>query len=210
MSTFTRHPEFEPSRQIGLGRIPFASRKLRSRSHSVSVVFLALYMLINLDARAQKPTISEVEAAYLYNFAKYVRWPPQHAGGFEICVLGSDPFGSALDQITRGEQIGGEPLSIRRLHAVSDALGCRILFLGNSESKRLQQDMSVVGIHPILTVSDIDDFAQRGGTIQFVNDDGRVRFIINRTAAEKAGLVLSSELLKVAKLVLPDAGMGSQ
>jgi len=179
-----------------------------SRWFSFFLLFLLLISAI--DANAQRPTDFDVKAAYLYNFAKYVRWPPHETGNFEICVLGNDPFGNALDQIARGEKIGGEDLTIRRLHSPADALTCRILFVGSSESKRIGQDMAVLSAHPILTVSDIDNFASQGGTIQFVNDEGRVRFVINRGAAEKSGLALSSELLKVAKLVLPVGSGGRE
>jgi len=174
------------------------------------LLVLLVVLVTVVDAHAQKPTASEVEAAYVYNFAKYVRWPPHNAGNFDICILGNDPFGNALDQIAHGEQIDGEPLAIRRIRSASDTLGCRILFLGSSESKRLEQDITLLGTRPILTVSDINDFARQGATIQFVNDNGRVRFVINRSAAEKCGLALSSELLKVAKLVLPDNRLGRE
>jgi YfiR/HmsC-like len=172
--------------------------------HALVVV---LVLLVPATSYAQKPTQYEVEAAYLFNFAKFVRWPPHSSGNFEICILGTDPFGSAMDRLIRGEDINGEQLTIRRIHAVPEAFSCRIVFLGSSESRHLDQDVSLLATHPILTVSDIDDFADHGGEIQFVNDAGRVRFVINRAAAEKCGLGLSSELLKVAKLVLPANGL---
>ena len=185
-------------------------RALRIRASACCLLWFFLLFVTVGDSYAQNPTESEVKAAYLYNFAKYVRWPSHSPGNFEICVLGSDPFGAALDQITRDEKIDGEPLAIRRLHSASETLTCRIVFLGTSESKHLGQDLTLLAGHPILTVSDIASFATDGGEIQFVNDDGRVRFVINRRAAEKCGLALSSELLKVAKLVLPDAPAGRE
>lgn len=197
-----------PPPENGVGWSVSASRTLVFLAKAALTILLAFVPII--PAYAQKPSASEVEAAYLYNFAKYVRWPPHKPAEFDICILGTDPFGNALDQIAHGEKIDGESLVIRRLHLPSEALGCRILFLGSSESKRLEQDMSQLGTHPILTVSDIDNFARQGGTIQFVDDNGRVRFIINRGGAEKCGLALSSELLKVAKLVLPDSAPGRE
>jgi len=189
--------------------ILLALRRAASLSTCALILF-AFILLAPLNALAQKPTQFDVEAAYLFNFAKYVRWPPHDPGNFEICVLGSDPFGNSLDQITHGEKINGEQLTLRHLQVASDALTCRIVFLGSTESKHLAQDLTLLSGRPILTVSDIANFASNGGEIQFVNDDGRVRFLINRRAAEKCGLALSSELLKVAKLVLADAPAGRE
>jgi hypothetical protein len=58
----------------------------------------------------------------------------------------------------------------------------------------------------VLTVGEADRFARRGGMIGFVLEDNRVRLEVNRAAAEKAGLQLSSKLLAVSRLVKPDGG----
>jgi hypothetical protein len=75
---------------------------------------------------------------------------------------------------------------------------CAILFLGESESSHLDRDLAAVAKLPILTVSDIPGFMESGGTIQFVLQENRVRFEVNLNPARKSGIVLSSQLLKVA------------
>jgi hypothetical protein len=160
-------------------------------------------------AQAGKPTEYQVKAAYLFNFGKFVKWPEQTSSDhdtFSICVLGSDPFGKILDSTIAGEQIGGKPVTVRRVTVVSDAGGCRILFVGRSETGRLESILAGLGRSPVLTVSDIDGFANRQGMIQFVMDRDRVRFQVNLSATQKAGLALSSELLKVATAVKGQAG----
>ena len=82
-----------------------------------------------------------------------------------------------------------------------DAPGCRILFISASEEKRLKDVLAGLPANAILTVSDIAGFSRRGGMIEFVLDGARVRFEVNLKIAERAGLVLSSELLKVAAVV---------
>ena len=155
----------------------------------------------NLHAQTPTPTEYEVEAAYLSNFGRFVEWPAR-AGSpndpFYVCVLGQDPFGPLLDASLKGENIGGAPMVAKRLSGPEDAAACRILFVSTSKTSQLSATLSALGTSNILTVSDIPGFAKRGGMIQFVLEGNRVRFEINLAAAQRAGLTLSSELLKVA------------
>ena len=156
-------------------------------------------------AQQAGPTEFQVEAAYLYHFGDFVTWPSSAAAAnlkeFPICILGRDPFGSTLDDIVKGSAIEGAPIRARRVTAAKDATSCRIVFLSSSEARHVESDLSDLRGSPVLTVSDIPDFDLRGGMIQFVLIDRRVRFEINLSTAQKAGLKLSSQLLKVAVAV---------
>ncbi len=156
-----------------------------------------------LSAQAAPPTQDEVEAAYLYNFAKFVTWPATSTTDvLSVCILGKDPFGATLDEIIAGEEIDGRHLTVRRLADEHSVQSCAILFIGESESSHLDRDLSAVSRLPILTVSDLPGFMEKGGTIQFVLQGNRVRFEVNLNAARKCGIVLSSQLLKVATRVV--------
>jgi hypothetical protein len=151
---------------------------------------------------ATRPSEYEVKAAYLFNFGRFVDWPPnvpsRQADDFAICVLGHDPFGRALDTTISGQKINDKPVVARRISDVAEAATCRELFISASENKQLKEVFSNLGKLSVLTVSDIPDFMQQGGMVQFVVADERVRFAINLAATQQAGLSLSSELLKVA------------
>ena len=156
-------------------------------------------------AQASKPSESQVEAAYLYNFGKFVTWPSDRAATpetFNICVLGKDPFGPILDETVNGEQINGKKVGILRISRVQEARSCNILFVSSSEEKRLPTIVVEAQRMHVLTVSDMPHFAERGGTIGLINHNDRVRFEVNRTRAEECHLGLSSELLKVAVRVI--------
>jgi hypothetical protein len=152
----------------------------------------------------QKPSEYQVEAAYLYNFGRFVEWPAKGTnapGFFTICVLGEDPFGHALDAILAGETIGNQRVVARRISSPQTLGDCQILFISSSEAKRLNKIIEALDRSAILTVSDIPQFSQRQGMIQFVLEENRIRFEVNLTATQRAGLTLSSELLKVATAV---------
>jgi hypothetical protein len=158
-------------------------------------------------AQQSKPQEYQIKAVYLYNFSKFVQWPPaaENKDSFAICVLGHDPFGAALDQVLVGEKIEQKAMVARRITDVQEAAKCQILFIASSESARAKQILSSLGKNSILTVSDIPNFSVIGGMIQFVNLENKVRFEVNLSAADKAGLTFSSQLLKVASSVKKDS-----
>lgn len=119
-------------------------------------------------------------------------------GNFAVCVLGEDPFGHLLEATVGGETIDGRHVTVRRIPRADEALQCDVVFLSASERGRVASDLAILNKAPVLTVSDVPDFAARGGMIGFVLQDNRVRFEVNLSAAQKAGIALSSQLLKVA------------
>jgi hypothetical protein len=153
----------------------------------------------------QKPTDYQVKAAYLYNFGRFVEWPANVTAAksdpFTVCILGQDPFGPALDSTLAGETIGGKSVAAKRISTPQEAVNCQILFVSSTEGGRLGKIIEALDRECVLTVSDMPQFSERGGMIQFVLEEKRVRFEVNLAAAQHVGLSLSSELLKVATTV---------
>jgi hypothetical protein len=156
----------------------------------------------------------QVKAAFIFKFATYVRWPST-AGvdvntPFVIGVLGKDPFGSALTAVVRGQNIQGRAIIIRNIGRVEEALRCDLVFVSSSERDNLQRIFAALRLVPVLTVSDVDQFAEQGGMIGLVTtEDNHIHFDINKAAIERAGLRASSQLLQLARIVeepRPDRG----
>ena len=158
-----------------------------------------------LDAQQSGLGEYKIKATYLYNFGRFIRWPEDLASGksdsFDVCVLGQDPFGQTLDSTFAGETLDGKPVVIKRVAKPQDALGCRILFISSTEEAHLKTILAVLDDAGTLTVSDMPNFAERGGMIQFVFEGSKIRFEVNLASAGSSRLVLSSELLKVASTV---------
>ena len=156
--------------------------------------------------QVDKPSEDQVKAAYLYNFGRYVKWPPiaatDQARSFTICVFNEDPFGATLDAVLSRQALNGKPVVIKRIAKPQDASGCRIAFIHVAQSDRLQDMLASLNQNSVLTVSDMPDFLHQGGMVQFVLHDERVRFEINLTTTTSARLTMSSELLKVASAVI--------
>jgi len=157
--------------------------------------------------RAQAEGIGEyhVKAAFLYNFAKFVEWPPETmpSGNAPLVlgVVGEDPFGQVLEETIKGKTVNDRELVIRRFTRIQDVSSCHILFISSSERKRLPEIIAALRWSSVLTVSDMERFAQRGGIISLTMENNKVRFEVNLDSAERAGLKISSKLLALAKIV---------
>jgi len=165
------------------------------------VALIALLLAAIAAAGSDVPEY-DLKAAFLYNFVKFVEWPPAAFAGqgtpLSLCVLGEDPFGGSLDAVVRGERVGARGLVVQRPDGLDDLDACHVLFVSRSERKRLAKVLARVQGQPVLTVADMEGFLRAGGVINFVQEDSRVRFLINTEAAERGGLRISSKLLRLA------------
>ena len=175
-------------------------------AHALRVLGLLAALGAGASAQASTPSREyQVKAAFLFNFAQFVDWPSNaFAEGdapLAICVLGDDPFGAYLDDLVRGEQVNNRRLTVQRFRAAEDVKGCQVLYVSRSESKNLEKALASGKDMDALTVSDVDDFAERGGIIQLATESGKIRLRINVLAARASKLVISSKLLRSATIV---------
>ena len=120
-----------------------------------------------------------------------------------IGVLGSNPFGSYLEDTVRGERVGGRAIDVQRYRRVEAVRTCHVLFVSRSESGKFDQILAGLKGRSILIVSDADDFSQRGGMIRLATVENKIRLVINNDAARAANLTISSQLLRSAELFTP-------
>jgi hypothetical protein len=153
-----------------------------------------------------------IKAAYLYYFSTFVEWPPEALSTsgktLVIGVLGDDPFGAILDETVRGKSAHDSRLVVRRFARATDALESHVLFISASEQDRLPYVLKVLDGANVLTIGDIDRFADLGGQIGFRTEGKKVRFDINVAAAERARLKISAQLLKLGRIVETAARAG--
>ncbi|MCW8919173.1 MAG: YfiR family protein [Gammaproteobacteria bacterium] len=139
-----------------------------------------------------------LKAAFIYNFAKFTRWPRavQEESPLTLCISGTDALVAELERLD-GKRVGGAPLAIRLLQEGGDGSGCQLLYVAESERHRQAQILESLRGEPVLTVSCLSGFAPAGGVIELFREEGRVRFIINLRTARESGLELSSRLLRL-------------
>lgn len=156
-------------------------------------------------AQPDQPSEYDVKAAFLFNFTKFVEWPQ---GSFEdsqapivLGIVGDDPFGDSLVRMIMGQKVQGRSLIIRRERIGDDLRRCHVLFVSVSEREHAARILASVQTASVLTVSDMEGFAEAGGVMQFVTQDDRVRFLVNLDAATQARLRLSAKLLALARVI---------
>jgi hypothetical protein len=179
---------------------------LLSPTEMTRLLSLIVLLAAALQVRAEVPAFDEyqVKAAFLYNFAKFVEWPPgtfaKPNDPIEICIVGQNPFGSTLEDMVQGKKVGDRNFVVRRLPDTQQASQCQILFIGAAEWKRTRALLEAVKIPGVLTVGETDDFTALGGIIGFRLDGPRVRIKVDLQTAERAKLRISSKLLSLAEI----------
>lgn len=173
------------------------------RPAPMAVLFISMLLFSwNVQADEDSTLEQRVKAAFLYQFAGYVEWPPntfpQPTTPITIAVMGADAVAAELAQVVTGRTIGGRSVTVKRVKPGESLAGAHILFVGRAESGRLQQ---LAAPKALLTVTETDGALTQGSMINFVLVERRVRFEIALDSAEKSGLKLSSRLLAVAQQV---------
>lgn len=184
--------------------------------------------LTKADSADAKSVEYQLKAAFLYNFMKFIEWPQtaeedgekdsQKNTPVTLCIIGTDYFGEHLDDLTK-KQVKDRSIRIvrlegfefhRRAHpdvAVQQYFeekkraieSCHLLFISQSEEKLMGDLVAFTDAMQILTVSDIPNFAKKGGVIEFVMEGNKIRFEVNTASADQKKLKISSQLLQLAK-----------
>ena len=150
-----------------------------------------------------------VKAAFLFHFAQFVDWPAEtfKAAGSPVifCTMGEDPFDGVLDNVVSGKLIGNRPVQVQHFKQPQGIQNCHVLFVGSQEKNRVVAILESVKQSAVLTVGESDHFAQQGGMIGFLMEEGKLRFEINLDATQGARLTISARLLSLAKAVIGSA-----
>ena len=164
------------------------------------------FFMASASARADDNKEYLVKAAFIYNFIKFVEWPEDRAiskqSSINICVVGSSPL-SGTGSVFKAASTAKLTLSlVSEKNPRNIGSRCHIAFIGASEESRLSDVLAPLKDQPVLTVSDIDDFADRGGMIGFVTEDNKVKLVINPKAATATGMRIDAQLLEIATRVI--------
>ncbi|MBF0406995.1 MAG: YfiR family protein [Candidatus Riflebacteria bacterium] len=150
----------------------------------------------------------QVKAEMLIKFPEFVDWPDSIFSSSEdpfiIAIAGKDPFGSYLKNLARKGKIKGHKIEIRFIEEGSSLPACHILFIARTDESQFMHLLALIDEKPILAVSDIESFADRGAHITFQVMRDRVRFSINQRSAIKHHLIITSQLLRLASNIIDD------
>jgi len=164
------------------------------------------------DAQTMPLSEYEIKAGFLFNFTKFVEWPPDAfadpSSPIVMGIVGDNPVAELLADAASGKTVNGRAVLVRRFKEGQDLRSCHILFVGVSEEKHVPQILEKVKGSRVLTVGETNGFTQSGGMINFSVEGSRVRLDINLDAAARARLKISAKVIAVARVVTGDASGG--
>ena len=174
------------------------------KAFNVKCLFACVLYLLSTIALADNQQSANNErlfkAAFVYNFAKFTRWPDSESKKFQLCTIGRSPLINDLKQL-QGKSIQGRSVDIKTINQIQAARHCQLLYIATSEKNRYKNILAFTQSRAILTVSELSFFARNGGIIQFYRKNNKTRLVINLDSAHKAGLEISSRLLILAEII---------
>ncbi len=175
----------------------------------LAVAVCALAVAAPPALAGEKGSEAVLEAEFVERFTRFIDWPHEvlpASAPFRLCVTGSSPVASALEQLARTRRFKGHPASYVQLVALDGVAACHLLFIARSERRRLADILARTQGRPVLTIGDSDGYSARGVIINLYRTEGRLRFEINIAAALESGLRFRSKLLKLARITGVDDG----
>ncbi|MBI1803439.1 MAG: YfiR family protein [Ignavibacteriae bacterium] len=182
---------------------------LRGVGRKCSILTLTVLVTLCLSQSALSQSDPKTEykfkAVYLYNLLQFVEWPKEsfqeESSPIVIGILGQDPFGQVLDQTVQNEKVQNHEIVVRRFTDPDEVKECHLLFMCKSEKDRFVQVLRKMENRNVLTVGEIEGFAEHGGAVNFYVEKSKLRFEVNTAALKKNNLKVSSKLLRLTRIV---------
>jgi len=153
----------------------------------------------SLHAQVREFGEYDVKAVFMANFFKFVEWPSP-VREYRICIYGSDPFRESMRTV-EGMTVRGRALEVRRPASLRSLGDCHVLFICSSERRRIHTILDAVRGMDLLTVGDTEGYAQEGVMVNFYIEASKVKFEINLKSIQSSRITVSSQLLKLGRVV---------
>ena len=172
----------------------------------VAISSALIFCHVPVFAETDLPREYKIRVAFVYNFTKFIIWPesssvPGNTNEFIVAVLGDVPHMPFLQEFVGKNRIMGKRVVIKQFFLPEEIGPCHLLFIPTSQERKIKNILERIRGKPVLTIGDTDGYAKQGVIINFYIEKNRIKFEINVEAAERAGLRISSELLKLARIV---------
>jgi len=163
---------------------------------------IAVLLLMRVLVSAQDVTESALKAAFIYNFALFTEWPSglvPAAEPYVLCVSGDAAVGDALERAVKGRSLAGHRMTVSQVAPAGTLRPCHVLYISHVTAGQATPLVAGLRDLPVLTISDIEGFAELGGIARFFFEHGQLRFSVQLEAVKRAHLQISSRLLILAK-----------
>ncbi len=170
----------------------------------IFALFLFVFSATNAFGESKGYTEYKIKAGYIYNFARFIKWPQRsfesNPNYFQICLLKGSAFENQFQKV-EGKVISGKKLTVKRLSSKDNLKQCQILFIPSSEKNNMSAIIESLGDSHVLTVGDIRDFHLFGGMVSLIKVGDRIKLEINLNATKRKELKINAKLLEIATIV---------
>jgi hypothetical protein len=160
----------------------------------MSLVCLLLSTLIQHQANAQ---LDKYQALFITKFIGYINWTGK-SSNLTIGVVGDSPVLQELESALKKRGKKNILKKISNVDAVSDY---NVIFIPDGQVKLFDEIQQHTAGKPVILITETMELADQGSVITFYMENDKLRFIVNKTAAESRGLSISKELLGMAKVI---------
>ena len=158
-----------------------------------SIVFTVL-TIIQLNAQVEK-----FQAAYIFNFTRFVEWPADYlTGNFIIGVLGNDPVVKEIQDLASTKTIYGRKIDVKVFSNPSSISSCHILFVPENQSSKISDAKSKIQSQSVLLISYSSGGISSGSGINFVLSGSKLQFEIKKSNIIDQGLKVNTDLENLA------------
>lgn len=176
----------------------------REERRLMPTTFFVMLILFFSGLTAVNAQNNQLKAFYIFNIIRYVGWGEQaRNGNFIISVVGNSDIAQHLKSQSNGRNMGGQLVEVREYRSVNEVNGGHVLFLGSDINpsefnstilERLQSANTLI-------ITDAEQAAPRGSSINFVTRNGSLHFELNSGNANRAGLRFSSRLMAMSTAI---------
>ena len=168
---------------------------------AIVVVFLCLSAdYVRMPVQDPNSSNSKIKATFIYNFTKYIDWPDKYKeGNFVIGVIGANSFYNDLTTLLVKKTVGNQKFEIKSYTNIESVTTfCHILFIPAENSSMLPEALKKLKGKSTLIVTEKSGLAKQGAGINFIIENNKQRFELNKNNVEKYNLKVSSTLTTLA------------
>lgn len=160
------------------------------------------WLLMAPSSPDQYDTNAKIKSIYIYNFTKYIEWPESYkSGDFVIGILGDSNLQQGLMTMAASKKVANQPFVIRHFEDPSEIEQCHMLVIPRKNGEYLEEAMDQVSDFATLIITEDDGLALQGSGINFVVQENKQKFELNKSNIENHDLQISSSLLSLALVV---------
>lgn len=171
----------------------------------LKTICVSFYLAVAIVLGVMNPATAQdykFHSLFIYNFTKYIEWPESYkSGDFVIGVLGKSDITTNLMKMAEVKTVGTQKIQVQVLNDIASMPKCHMLFIPSNQSSRLEEALAAIENKPTLVISERPGLGKKGSGINFILEEGKWRFELNRAAIEQSSLKVSGELVKLGKLI---------